>query len=661
MHLEDYPTNLKVSGYEYKDGRLKHATSSRQPTEFSSKQSDIYNGFRLKIPKPGVDVVISNNEGEVLETNPTQAIDILPSDTRIITFSHGGLAPIELRSGENLIGLVDMDRKSITRSLGALVSSLGKTGAISAQTIHPLIEDAAKRVIHWRTPKVIKHCQAVENEDGEYHWELTSLSSVGLKGVKARLYELAEFTDSQTDYTSVEIDPPEHIEHTTETSLSDGINVEVSMNFNDCYRFVFHYDRHKFLGQVHVVEMDCLIADGSGWQQLACNEGHGRLSDLRLLFKGHKPETTESANLLHHVFWNDLNTIGFGHDLNLSISEPSILEGWLARARWLVNYRYPKVVWEKYNFRLKAFYRAVTRLTIDNGCESYWWQHSVAGLEEHAARKSQNATIAPCLLFGAAYAGLYPKLEGSTELMLEGDNLITRCFAEASRVIAAQHGALEYVQSAFADERVEPGFLGHFSTWHDLLSMKDVSLKGFSFQDWSSNLTTELRRASFDDIKDDLTLLESDHYVECIRKMSERSKALDGIRSKETSHWLSPYISQLNQIADHSAGLLRQITGKPYEEFWECFESSELLLLEQDLRSLVANLIKVSCVLASIYASVNKGIFTEEKAQQFIDKEFGSEPNRSETLRFLIIGTAPELIAYLFLFFTYTLEPSPQR
>lgn len=661
MYLKEYPENTEVSGYEDTDGQLKYTTNSRQPTELSSKQSDVHHGFRLKIPKPGVDVVLSNNEGEVLETNPTQAIDILPNDTRIITFSHGGLAPIELRSGENLIGIVNTDRKSITKSLGALVARLGKTGAISAQSVHPLIEDTPQSVIHWRTPKVIKHCQAVENEDGEYHWELVGLSSLGLKRVRARLYDLAEFTDSQTAFNTVEIELPEHVEHTTETTLGNGIIVEVSLDFNDNYRFVFHYDRHRFLGQMHVVELDCLIVGESGWQQLACNEGHGRLSKLRLLFKGHKPATTEVANLLHLVFWNDLNTIGFGHDLNLNISDTSKLEQWLARARWLVNFRYPTIVWEKYNFRLKAFYRAVTRLSIDNTSEACWWQHAIAGLEEHAARKPQNATIAPCLLFGAAYAGLYPKLRDSVEPMPEANGLISRCFAEASRAVVAKNGALKYVRSAFEDKRVDIEFFSHFSTWQNLLLMNDAPLQGFSFQEWSSNLSAKVRQASFDDIKDNFTLLESDHFLECIRKLSQRSKAVDSIRSQESSHWLSRYISQLNLIADRAYGLLSQITGEPHAEFWECFESSELLLFEEGLRGLVANLIKVSCVLASIYASVNKGILTAENAQQFIAKEFGSEPNHSETLRFLIIGTSPELIAYFFLFFTYTLEPSPHR
>jgi hypothetical protein len=661
MYLEDFPQNLKASGYEYRDGRLEYVTGSKRCAEFSSNQSEAFKDFRLKIPKPGVDVTISNNEGEIMETNPPQAIDILPSDTRIITFTHGGLAPIELRSGDTLIGQVDTERRSLTRSLGALVSNLGKTGSINAHTIIPFIEDAPRRVIHWRTPKVVKHCNAIENEDGEYHWELTGLSSVGLKGIKARLYDVAELTEAATPTNIVEIDLPEHVEHRTETTIIEGLQIEVSMNFNDCYRFIFHYDRHKFLGQIHVLEMDCLIADGSGWQQLACNEGHGRLSDLRLIFKGHKPETTSEDNPVQHVFWNDLNTIGFGHGLDMSIADPEILERWLARARWLVNYRYPKIVWEKYSIRLKAFYRAVTRLAVDNGGTAYWWQNATAGLEEHAARKSQNATIAPCLLFGAAYAGLFPGLDDTVEEELSGDGLITKCLAESSRVMGAQSGALNYVQSAFESGRVEPNFFGYFSTWQDLLQMKDVPLKGFSLLDWGSKLSAQVRRASFDDIKDEFALLEPDHYVECIRKLSERSHALDSIRSQETSHWLSPYISQLNQIAGHTTGILRQVTGKPHEELWESFESSELLLLEEELRGLVTNIIKACCVLASVYASVNKGLISAMKAQKILDLEFGTEPNRAETLRFLIIGTAPELIAYLFLFFTFTLEPSPER
>lgn len=655
MYCENFPNNIELKGYQKTDNRLEFVSGGTQRAEFYSKEDSSRKDFRLRIPKPGVDITISSNEGEVLETNPTQAIDILPSDARTITFHHGGLAPIELTTAGSLIGKIDAERSSVTRSIGALAANHGKTGTIEARALIPLIEQPAKEIIRWRTPKVFNRCLAAENEEGEYHWDLTGLPSVGLQGIRVRLYNLeARPTQPEADRI-VEIDLPEHHEHVTETSIIEGISVETSLSFKGTYRFIFNHDRHTTAGQVHVIEMDCMIVDSGGWQQLACNEGHNRLSDLRLIFKGHQPETVDESNLVHHVFWYDLSAIGFGLTLDMNIPEPKVVENWLSTARWLVNYRYPRTVWEKYNFRLKALYHSVTRLAVTNHGSSYWWKNAAAGLEEHAERKTLTATVAPCLLFAAAYTGSFPKLEPATKPFLKDGGLIARSFSEASLVVGARDGALGYVQSAFQDDRIDPEFLGNFSTWQQLLKMNDVPLKGFSILDWSSGIAEKIRHASFEDLNDEFRLLDSDHYLACIRKLSERAATMESIRSQETSHWLSPHISKLIQLGYRATDLLRQITGKPHEELWEPFESSEILLLEEELRSLVISIIKSSSVLAAAYASVNKGMVAPERVLEILEHEFGKDPNRAETLRFLIIGAAPELIAYFLLYFTFTL------
>lgn len=662
LYYSTYPINLGVTnGYQKIENRLEYSQKGSKRAEFTSVQSDSGTGFRLRIPQPGVEVTITSNEGEILESNPLNAIDILPNDTRLISFQHGGLAPVKLMSGDFLIGQVDGEKRSITRSLGALVADLGKTGEIYSKAIISHTSEKPRKVIRWRTPKVVNHCRAVENEEGEYSWELTGLSSHGLQKIRVRLYDLQELPNQNSTASAIEVELPEHSEHIAETCIAEGFSIEVSLNHNDCYRFIFNYDRHQFEGAMHIIEMDCMIVDSNGWQQLSCNEGHSRLSDLRLLFKGHPPETTEDGNLVHHVFWGDLNNIEFGHALDLNIGQQDQIKEWLHTARWLVNYRYPKIVWEKYNFRLKALYHGVTKLAVENECSSNWWQNATAGLEEHANRKTLTATIAPCLLFGAAYTGPFPTLDGSTEELLSGEGLITKCFIEASRAAAAKDGALEYIQTAFQGGHIDQNFLGCFSSLPQLFQMKNVPLNGFSFVDWNSKLSARTRHASFDDIKDEFQLLDPDHYLVCIRKLSERAKSLDSIRSKDTSHWLSPHISKLNQLADHGSGILRQITGNTHEELWEPFESSELLLLDEDLRSLVNNAIKASGIMAAIYCAVNKGLISIPDALHALEHEFGNEPNRSETLRFLIIGTAPELIAYFYLFFALTLEHPTTR
>jgi hypothetical protein len=649
MYLAEYPVNVEIKHREYKNGYLRFPTRESRCVLISSEQGSELNHHELEIPKPGVDVSIYNTEGEVLEVNPERAIDIVPNDTRMITFVQGGLAPVELRCGNRPIGRVLHERKSITRSLSALVADFGKVGAIHAHTIIPYVQDAPQRVIHWRTPRVFKRCLAVEEEDGEYHWELTGLSSIGLKGVRVRLYNLAEFTDESSPCSTVEVDLPEHVKHTAETPIIDGIMVEVSINSDNCYRFTFHYYRNMFLGLVHIIEMECMTVDGSGWQTLACDEGSGRLSDIRLLFKGYGPEAADSDNPVHRVFWKDLNTIEYGDALSLSISDPVLVKCWLSRTKWLVNYRYPRIVWEKSNFRLKALYRGVTRLAVDNGCESHWWQNAITGLEEHAACAPRTAIITPCLLFGAAYIGAFPRLDESVDPILGEGGLITKSFKEASRVLGIQSGALQYVQSAF--DRVDTNFFHAFSSWPKWVSGQDVPLQDFSWSDWSGRLLRFLRRSSFDDIKTEFSLLEPDHYLTCLKKLSERSKNLNEIRVQDNAHWLSPYIADLNQATN----ILRQVSGKSYDEFWSVFEESNLLIQENEHCSLVENIIKRSCVLAFIYVSVNKGLMTTEEALRILNKNFGSDPNHSETLRFLILGAAPELFAYFFLFFTFTL------
>ena len=661
MYCKEFPEGIETKGYQRNENRLEYAPGVNRRAELISEGGDSLKDFHLRIPKPGVDITISSNEGEVLETNPTQAIDVLPSDTRTITFHHGGLAPIELTAAGTLIGKIDSGRSSVTRSLGALAANHGKTGSIVARAVIPLVEEPSKKIIHWRTPKVFSRCEAVDNELGEYSWALSGLTSTGLQGIRVRLYKLeANALDSEA-CSEVVIELPEHHEHVVETSIIEGLSVEVSLSFKGAYRFVFNHDRHSSIGQVHVVEMDCMITDSSGWQQLACDEGHGRLSDIRLLFKGHPPEEADETNLVHNVFWDDLSKIGFGHDLDININQPGLVERWFNTARWLVNYRYPKSVWEKYNFRLKALYHSVTRLAVTNEGAAYWWQNAAAGLEEHAKRKTLTATVAPCLLFGAAYTGSFPKLGDQPGEFFNDGDLITKCLSESSLVIEAQDGALNYVQSAFQESRVDPEFLGYFSSWLQLTQMQDVPLKGFSLLEWSSKLSTKIRHASFEDMADEFQLLDHNHYLECIRKLSERGKVLDNIRSSETSHWLSPHISKLNQLGYHASGVLRQITGKPHEELWEPFESSELLLLEEELRAIVFSLIKASAVLAATYVSVNKGLISSDKALEILKQDFEKNLNRSETLRFLIIGSAPELIAYCFLFFTFTLEPTSKR
>lgn len=661
MYCKDFPGGIETKGYQRKENRLEYTPGVSRRAELISEAEGLPKNFQLRIPKPGVDITISSNEGEVLETNPTQAIDILPSDTRTITFHHGGLAPIELTAAGTLIGKIDSERSSLSRSLGALAANHGKTGSIDARAVIPLIEELGKKITHWRTPKVFNRCEAVDNELGEYYWELSGLTSTGLQGIRVRLNELETNALDSAACSEVEIELPEHHEHVAETSIIEGLSVEVSLSFKGAYRFIFNHNRHSSIGQVHVVEMDCIITDSSGWQQLACNEGHGRLSDIRLLFKGHPPEEPNKSNLVHNVFWDDLSKIGFGHDLNIHIDQPELVERWLNTARWLVNYRYPKSVWEKYNFRLKALYHSVTRLAVTNNGAAYWWQNAAAGLEEHAKGKTLTATVAPCLLFGAAYAGSFPKLGDQPVEFLKDGDLITKCLSESSLVMEAQKGALNYVQSAFQESRIDPEFLGYFYSWQQLLQMQDVRLKGFSLLEWSSKLSTKIKHASFEGMADEFRLLDHNHYLECIRKLSERGKILDNIRGSETSHWLSPHISKLNQLGHHASGVLRQITGKPHEELWEPFESSELLLLEEDLRAIVLSLIKASAVLASAYASVNKGLITPEKAFEALKQDFGEDPNQSETRRFLILGSAPELIAYFFLFFTFTLEPTSKR
>ncbi len=675
------PVNLKsCSGFSQKAGlfQRRQGGGRRGCITMTSMGSD--EDETWEIPDNRVLITLIDGQGRAVELNQGSSVEVLPGDTRVLQFRHGGLLPLRLKCGVEHIGFLAPDKPLISRYLSALAAVYGKTGRLTAETTIELVGQEPWEVLEWRTPQTATACTLKVENQASCTWWVHQIPTNGLDAVCLRINNLGSFLgDGEKSTQIIPLNLPTGDGEGIPSDLVPGLRAMVRGSVSDhpeeptggqpdgrFFDVGVNFDPATLGNAVWVVDVECLLKGSSTWQTVTCLEPHDRLADVRLLIAAGPP--AEPAKLSS---WERKLLLGPPEPASKEIDLVKDLAADLGRAlptaRWLVNWKFPAAVWKIHHRFLKGLYEQLSdpALYPTDQQKALWWRHAVADLSAHGDRS--NSAVAPCLLFSSNLQMAACSLKGCEPGHFEDATIISRAFREAAAFEnRVEKNDLGYVRLAAQDELLCFDFLQFFSGWQALLQEKDVNLGRFNYRDWNEYLRKELVEQTLSVTNAPDRLLSKEHLSYSLGATLRRCESLLGVLQRDDSHWLSPSIAQLRRAAEHVNYAIQTVLGPslgaPPEIFWRPLAENEFLVrgfghrkaagpeweLMERRKELLMNIMQSTCFFALLLRA--QGYGWEET--DFCDQLLGAYPESQVSL---ILGTAPELFSFYFLLFTLTL------
>jgi hypothetical protein len=245
---------------------------------------------------------------------------------------------------------------------------------------------------------------------------------------------------------------------------------------------------------------------------------------------------------------------------------------------------------------------------------------------------------------------------------ISSEDLVSRSFLEAVGYENRNDvGALEYVSLAFQELRVDPSLFNHFSNITKLKNGENVALGRLNIKEWADHLYKGCRDKSLEIDDNEFPLLSPDHFIRCLAKAKRRAIVLLSVANQEGGHWLGKPISRLKMAEGGIQQSIKEILGPylngvPIEVLWRPYSESSLAHEDDNMSQILQQLMEGTCLVALALRSRSKGKIKDSAILlhhlrrilgpgSHHDGEFHDQMG-------LLVGAAPELLAFYFVLFT---------
>lgn len=683
FHCSTLPQNVCQTGYTktHSNNWIRDTDSIVAPTFTVKKTPSDNDQLSWKMPSSSVFVyLIADDESKTL-VQASSPVNILPTDRnpengkthRRIHFEYGGLGSVTIQSGDRKITTLDGTRRILLKDLYPLSKEF-PSGQFDALITDQHGHTTNSPILNLRTPHMAQSCLYGESEIIDWQcWQIRGIARDGINGLRLRLYDLeAELENRSAGETHPSVGETHPIELPIEeestlstTELVNGLAVHLNLNSDNGFDLHFRHDHERSKGLIYAIELESQNTETLRWQTVSCQDNNPvQLSNLRIIFRGTAPDNPSEVSAFKQLFWDQPSKIKYGANVNFSDNDRQRCKEWTSWARWVVNYSYPERVFEKHNFHFKAIYQAVTQLCRTANDWNSWWKNAIDGLIQHSNR-TVNEQI-PILLYGCSFQKTYPPLNAVASIPCSlTESHIAKAYLEAHKFINSGHNHYQYLGETYLDGRVDPAFFHLYGNFNAVASQQNTPLQEFDIVGWSNQLNTEIRHAEFTNTLSTFPLLSSKHFLYCTEQLCRRIqpwlRIIDqNLDDQQDPHWAASYLANIAKIAEKTkifmANQSAQLRG---EVLWTPYLNSELMLFEPQKKEMVFNFMRVTSALSLLHASVCCGRISTEEAGSTFNHITGYDLdnyNTAENLLLLCIGTAPELAAYYFLFFTFILR-----
>lgn len=622
-----------------------------------------------EMPSNRVQIVVSESDGSRQEIEEGGTLDVRPKEDRLVHFHTGGLLPVELLENGRVICTLSERKPSVSLFLSGL--SQNSIGQIDAQFVSSVGVPEPYPLLKWRKPSIADTCTYDAGDVSTWTFERignSNTSSFGihitkLNGVFSGSCLIPSgntqplFTFASTELYEESLKPG-IICRVIPCDSSRDVSVEISI------------DDSAEHGSIWLAGIYCRETNSQIWEPVCCREKFG-LSKAQLILQ--KPLNGQNPDEASQVlFWN--NTLSHSPLTN------AVLDSWLSIARELFGWKFPSVVWRQNQPLVESLYKVLSEKAFVLGTlesKQVWQKHALDNLCAHA--NSHSDVRKPLLLTSSAPSMAAQSLiTGPTATGTKAKTMIEACFETASSydLLNAQNLTdLNNWGGTFGRDLSE-NFLPLFYKTKPPFKQINGYLRffDFPFQTWTQSLLKDCEQ----DVLSNDDLLSYTHFVRCLESLQHRADQLvniiqqPGAGEETRGAWLRPFITNVKAQLSHVRSAIWTIEPKLKSSLQglgsdDCdLESCGMWPIKQVQflatypdRELINGIAAHCCLIA--FALRSRAVVRIDDARMLSMLRLLIPNQNQQSLEQqmnLVLGTAPELFAFYYLFFTLTITPS---
>lgn len=622
-----------------------------------------------EMPSNRVRIVVSESDGSSQEIEEGGTLDVRPKEDRLVHFHTGGLLPVEILENRRVICTLSERKPSVSLFLSGL--SQNSIGQIDAQFVSSVGVTKPYPLLKWRKPSIADAC--THRPGGVSTWTFEKIGNSNTSSFGIHLTKLNDVFSGSCLIPSGNTQPRFTFASTAshQRLLEPGINCSVSPNAASSeVNIEISIDFNAEQGNVWLVDLYGRETNSQIWEPVCCREKVG-LSKARLILQTPRNSQNPSDAFLD-LFW--------GATLPQTPLTDVELDLWLCLSRDLLGWKFPSVVWRQNQPLVESLYQSLSRMALAAGTptsKQIWQKHALDNLCAHA--NSHSDVRKPLFLISSAPSMAAQSLiTGPTATGTKAKTMIEACFETASSydLLNAQNQSDYTNWFAAGGSHINAGFIDKFLCTVPILKVIQGRLRlfDFSYEDWSRSLLQDCQRdvLSCDD------LLSYTHFVRCLEALQHRADQLvniiqqPGPGSQTRGAWLRPFITNVKaELGRVRASIwtlepnLRsslQTLDPDGHDLGSCgmwpIEQVQFLATYPD-KELIVGIAAHCCLIAFALRSRAVGKIDDAKMDSMLRLLIPNQNQQSlEQQMNLVLGTAPELFAFYYLFFTLTITPS---
>lgn len=632
----------------------------------------------LKIPRPGVEVLLLDSDQDAEILHPGQLLTLSKNDNRKVQLRSGGFEQWKVFSGNRLLVILNQKHRSNTMSLSALAAETGHSGTISVEN------SAGNRHKLFTYSLPLSSTQPQLDTDHINKIEAWSFK-VATEELHSLGYRIADLSDSPDlefspvrEFITKEKDTYAGAPH----SLIEGIvtlsayhqipenerqhsriKVSLALAFEELTNRLYAIDIYRRTN-----------VDGE-WLPLECEErqknGEYNSSTLRFFAWGDQ-EYAEDSN-----YWEKLRRADIRDESEcLTRSIQSMTEHELDRAltvsRKLLSFKYPTNVWHANAKRLPNLITHLSKHRFDTSQEivSLWWKHAAQEIIEHSSARS--TAVLRNFIFAAR-----PELicavasQKADEPILE--NSIAGCALALPGNLRTRQGKLQYILEQ--EDQINRDLIPAFQNFIQVQTGQATDLRSFSLDTFletgdpslPSLAANALDRNEHRLVKGMPALLSPEHLLLCIRPLNSRCRTiqdtidqydnliLQQTRENSKTPWkieAAQEIEAAHQHVDQQSPVIAKMLG------WRNHEASLWTppLLKTEIAVKIARL--TWCVTALARLSANGHPSSQEFKNHLAHLLCRDNATDADIRRMLntILNLAPELFSFYIALFELSID-----
>jgi hypothetical protein len=621
-----------------------------------------------EMPSNRVQIVVSESDGSRQEIEEGGSLDVRPNEDRLVHFHTGGLLPVEILENGSVICTLSERKPSVSLFLSGL--SQNSIGQIDAQFVSSVGVPNPYPLLKWRKPSIADAC--TYRPGGVSTWTFERIGNSNTSSFGIHLTKLNDVFSGSRVIPSGNTQPAFTFASTTshQQLLAQGINCRVIPSASSSEVDIeISIDYSAEQGNLWIADLYARETNSQIWEPVCCRE-KVNLSKARLIFQ--PPRNVQNlGDAFQDFFW--------GKTLSQTPLTDAELGSWLSISRDLLEWKYPTEVWRQNQPLMESLYPSLSRIALAAGTptsKQIWQKHALDNLCAHV--NSHSDVRKPLLLISSAPSmAAQSLLTGPTAAGTKAKTMIEACFHTASSydLLNAQNLTdLNNWGGTFGRDLNDKFLLLFYQTKPAFKQIEGcLRFFDFPFQTWTQLLLQDCQR----DVLSNDDLLSYTHFVRCLEALQHRADQLvnivqqPGAGAGTKGAWLKPFITNVKAHLSHVFSAIWTIEPKLKPSLQRLAQTGCVLdscgmwpieqvqfLATYPDRELINGIAAHVCLIAFALRCRAVGKINEEKMLSLL-KFLIPNPNQPslEQQMNLVLGTAPELFAFYYLFFTLTLHP----